>query len=71
MSEIPVALMSAVMIFCLLKMMMFGMREYKTHSFFFFFIDRSVKRWQPPLFGLSGVVQENMRLLESVRLKAM
>ena len=48
-------------------------RENKKNSFFFFFFFffftyGSVKRWQPPLFGLSGVTQENMNLLDSVRL---
>ena len=35
-------------------------RENIKNSFFFFF-NESVKRWQSPLFGLSGVTQENMK----------
>ena len=45
-------------------------REKQKHSFFFFFFffDGFVKRWQPPLFGLSSGTQENMNLLDSMRL---
>ena len=68
-SEVPVVLMSVVMIFFFHSHDVWY-RENKKHSFFFFFFDGFAKR-QPPLFGLSSGTQENMGLLDSVVLLAM